>query len=96
MLYLSLIEHTLRLPPHLLHLPFDEAVTAELETLLIDKVCCCCVQVILVYHSIPVEQPENSKPFAPMLITVRNTKPHQDGLGSVSWWEEAEILENES
>ncbi|XWS76314.1 hypothetical protein CRYUN_Cryun01aG0165300 [Craigia yunnanensis] len=38
MFYLSLIEHTLRLPPHILHLPLDEATKIELETLFLDKV----------------------------------------------------------
>ncbi|MBA0579546.1 hypothetical protein Gorai_021799, partial [Gossypium raimondii] len=33
-----LIEHTLRLPPHILHLPVDEAIKSELETLFLDKV----------------------------------------------------------
>ncbi|KAK8506185.1 hypothetical protein V6N13_002822 [Hibiscus sabdariffa] len=209
MFYLSLIEHTLRLPPHLLHLPLAEALKAELEALFIDKVIeklgfCISVYDIssikggfvfpgdgastytvefrlivfrpfigevivakliesdanglrlslgffddiyipvdqlpnpsrfeavpntrnqgrwiwdfggeedqsdepqfvidgrdqikfqvqsVIYHSIPLEQPENSKPFAPMVIT--GTLNH-DGLGAVSWWEEAEMIEDES
>ncbi|GMI69326.1 NUCLEAR RNA POLYMERASE C, SUBUNIT 7 [Hibiscus trionum] len=209
MFYLSLIEHTLRLPPHLLHLPLDEALKTELETLFIDKVIAnlgLCISVYdirsikggfvfagdgastytvefrllvfrpftgeviiaklkesdanglrlslgffddiyvpvdqmpnpsrfeavpnmrnqgrwiwdfgeeeeqsdeprfvidgadlikfrvqnVIYPSIPLEQPENSKPFAPMVIT--GTLNH-DGLGPVSWWEEAEIVEDES
>lgn len=39
MFYLSLIEHTLRLPPHLLSLSQDKAVRHELENLFLDKVC---------------------------------------------------------
>ncbi|KAF9619072.1 hypothetical protein IFM89_005086 [Coptis chinensis] len=38
MFFLSLIEHTLRLPPHLLNLPLDQAIKGELETLFWDKV----------------------------------------------------------
>ncbi|XP_010265332.1 PREDICTED: DNA-directed RNA polymerase III subunit RPC8-like [Nelumbo nucifera] len=38
MFFLSLIEHTLRLPPHLLKLPLDEAIKGELEALFLDKV----------------------------------------------------------
>ncbi|KAK9146497.1 hypothetical protein Sjap_006400 [Stephania japonica] len=38
MFFLSLIEHTLRLPPHLLDLPLDEAIKGELEHLFLDKV----------------------------------------------------------
>ncbi|XP_056160035.1 uncharacterized protein LOC115677520 isoform X3 [Syzygium oleosum] len=38
MFYLSLIEHTLRLPPHLLSLSQDKAVRHELENLFLDKV----------------------------------------------------------
>ncbi|XP_010278155.1 PREDICTED: DNA-directed RNA polymerase III subunit RPC8-like [Nelumbo nucifera] len=38
MFFLSLIEHTLCLPPHLLNLPLDEAIKGELETLFLDKV----------------------------------------------------------
>ena len=38
MFYLSLIEHTLRLPPQLLGLPLNEAIKGELESLLLDKV----------------------------------------------------------
>ncbi|GLU03619.1 hypothetical protein SLE2022_208080 [Rubroshorea leprosula] len=38
MFYLSLIEHTLRLPPHLLNVPLDEALKMELERLFLDKV----------------------------------------------------------
>ncbi|XP_059593769.1 uncharacterized protein LOC100261445 isoform X1 [Vitis vinifera] len=38
MFYLSLIEHTLRLPPHLLDLPLNEAIKGELESLFLDKV----------------------------------------------------------
>ncbi|OMP09830.1 hypothetical protein COLO4_05101 [Corchorus olitorius] len=45
------------------------------------------------YPSIPLEQPEDSKPFAPMLII---GTLDSDGLGPVSWWEEAEMLEEES
>lgn len=39
MFYLSRIEHTLRLPPHLLGNPLDEAVKSELEGIFLDKVC---------------------------------------------------------
>ncbi|MED6147333.1 hypothetical protein PIB30_043250, partial [Stylosanthes scabra] len=35
------------------------------------------------YPSIPIEQPKESKPFAPMLVT--GSIDH-DGLGPVSWW----------
>ncbi|XP_059286722.1 uncharacterized protein LOC132602885 [Lycium barbarum] len=38
MFYLSLIEHTLRLPPHLLSLPLNESIRGELEGLFVDKV----------------------------------------------------------
>lgn len=38
MFYLSEIEHTLRLPPHLLSLPLNEAIKGELEGLFLDKV----------------------------------------------------------
>lgn len=38
MFYLSEIEHTLRLPPHLLSLPLNESIRGELEGLFVDKV----------------------------------------------------------
>ncbi|GFP98009.1 DNA-directed RNA polymerase iii subunit rpc8 [Phtheirospermum japonicum] len=38
MFFLSEIEHTLRLPPHLLNLPLDEAIKGELDSIFIDKV----------------------------------------------------------
>ncbi|KAK2970185.1 hypothetical protein RJ640_019653 [Escallonia rubra] len=38
MFYLSKIEHTLRLPPHLLNLPINQAIKGELEGLFLDKV----------------------------------------------------------
>ncbi|XP_060178940.1 uncharacterized protein LOC132609105 [Lycium barbarum] len=38
MFYLSLIEHTLRLPPHFLSLPLNESIRGELEGLFVDKV----------------------------------------------------------
>ncbi|RZC82601.1 hypothetical protein C5167_045388 [Papaver somniferum] len=38
MFFLSLVEHTLRLPPHLLSLPLPEAIQGELEKLFVDKV----------------------------------------------------------
>ncbi|WKA03042.1 hypothetical protein VitviT2T_021179 [Vitis vinifera] len=38
MFFLSLIEHTLRLSPHLLDLPLSEAIKGELESLFLDKV----------------------------------------------------------
>lgn len=38
MFYLSEIEHTLRLPPHLLNLPLHDAIKGELESLFLDKV----------------------------------------------------------
>ncbi|XP_022727876.1 DNA-directed RNA polymerase III subunit RPC8-like, partial [Durio zibethinus] len=207
--YLSLIEHSMRLPPHRLNLPLDEAVKIELETLFLDKVIAklglcisvydirsikggfifpgdgastCTVEFRLIvfrpfvgeiivaklkesdandlrltlgffydiyipvhllpspsrfesdtnnknqgrwiwdfgeadaqseeprfvidgtdqikfqvysvsYTSIPLEQPENSKPFAPMVIT---GSTDNDGLGPVSWWEEAEMVQEES
>lgn len=205
MFYLSLIEHTLRLPPHLLNLSLDEAIKIELETLFLDKVIAklgLCISVYdirsikggfifpgdggstytvdfrlimfrpfvgeiivaklkesdanglrlslgffddiyipphllpspshfesdpnnknqgrwiwvfkgeeetrfvidgtdeikfqvfsVIYPSIPLEQPENSKPFAPMVVT--GSIDH-DGLGPVSWWEAAEMVEEES
>ncbi|WVZ16732.1 hypothetical protein V8G54_009714, partial [Vigna mungo] len=40
------------------------------------------------YPQIPVEQPKESKPFAPMLVT--GSLDH-DGLGPVSWWSAEEI-----
>ncbi|XP_048136095.1 DNA-directed RNA polymerase III subunit rpc8 isoform X3 [Rhodamnia argentea] len=36
------------------------------------------------YPSIPLEQPKDSKPFAPMVIT---GSLDNDGLGPISWWE---------
>ncbi|XP_031402591.1 DNA-directed RNA polymerase III subunit rpc8-like [Punica granatum] len=36
------------------------------------------------YPSIPLEQPNNSKPFTPMVIT---GSLDNDGLGPISWWE---------
>ncbi|XP_027346875.1 DNA-directed RNA polymerase III subunit RPC8 [Abrus precatorius] len=44
------------------------------------------------YPPIPVEQPKESKPFAPMLIT--GSLDH-DGLGPVSWWFAEEVEEDE-
>lgn len=38
MFYLSLIEHKLRLPPHLLSLPLQDAIKKELENIFLDKV----------------------------------------------------------
>lgn len=38
MFYLSLIEHTLRLPPYLLNLPLQDAIKKELENIFLDKV----------------------------------------------------------
>uniref|UniRef100_A0A2P2L9C1 DNA-directed RNA polymerase subunit n=1 Tax=Rhizophora mucronata TaxID=61149 RepID=A0A2P2L9C1_RHIMU len=38
MFYLSLIEHKLRLPPHLLSLALEEAIKKELENIFLDKV----------------------------------------------------------
>ncbi|GER29718.1 DNA-directed RNA polymerase III subunit RPC8 [Striga asiatica] len=38
MFFLSKLEHTLRLPPHLLSLPIEKAIRGELEFLLLDKV----------------------------------------------------------
>ncbi|KAJ4726810.1 DNA-directed RNA polymerase III subunit like [Melia azedarach] len=37
MFYTSKIQHTLRLPPHLLSLPLDEAIKIELENIFLDK-----------------------------------------------------------
>ncbi|GLT73317.1 hypothetical protein SLA2020_451850 [Shorea laevis] len=39
------------------------------------------------YSPIPLEQPEEAKPFAPMVIT---GSIDDDGLGPVSWWAGAE------
>lgn len=44
------------------------------------------------YPPIPVEQPKESKPFAPMVIT---GSLDSDGLGPVSWWVGAEQAEEE-
>ncbi|XP_054825349.1 uncharacterized protein LOC129322913 [Prosopis cineraria] len=44
------------------------------------------------YPSIPVEQPKESKPFAPMVVT--GSLDH-DGLGPVSWWYETQEVEDE-
>ncbi|CAK9150055.1 unnamed protein product [Ilex paraguariensis] len=38
MFYLSEMEHTIRLPPHFLHLPLKEAIKEQLEGLFLDKV----------------------------------------------------------
>ncbi|KAL8100714.1 uncharacterized protein LOC141682982 [Apium graveolens] len=38
MFYLSEIEHTMRVPPHLLNLPLNDAIQGELERLFLDKV----------------------------------------------------------
>ncbi|XP_059593768.1 uncharacterized protein LOC100263195 isoform X3 [Vitis vinifera] len=38
MFFLSLIEHTLRLPPHLLDLSLDKTIQGELESQFLDKV----------------------------------------------------------
>ncbi|KAI9181997.1 hypothetical protein LWI28_020928 [Acer negundo] len=53
MFYLSKIEHTLRLPPHLLSLPLDEAVKKELENIFLDKVIAdlgLCISVYNIYE----------------------------------------------
>ncbi|XP_024018822.1 DNA-directed RNA polymerase III subunit rpc8 isoform X3 [Morus notabilis] len=42
------------------------------------------------YPPIPVEQPKESKPFAPMVIT---GSLDCDGLGPVSWWDGADESE---
>lgn len=39
MFYLSKIEHKLRLSPHLLNLPLNEAIKMEIENIFLDKVC---------------------------------------------------------
>ncbi|CAN4113311.1 unnamed protein product [Withania somnifera] len=49
MFYLSAIEHTLRLAPHLLSLPLNEAIKGELEGLFVDKVIANLGLVISVY-----------------------------------------------
>ncbi|KAF7837466.1 DNA-directed RNA polymerase III subunit RPC8 [Senna tora] len=185
MFYLSRIEHTLHIPPHLLSLPIQEAVHKELEKLFLDKVVanlglcvsvydirsieggfifpgegaatymvvftlimfrpfvgeiiaakllasdsdglrlslgffddiyvpahhmpnpshfegepknsCHCGQIkfrvqSVSYPSIPVEQPNESKPFAPMVVT--GSLDH-DGLGPVSWWYDTQEIEDE-
>lgn len=38
MFFLSLIEHTLRLPPHLLNRPLNEALKEQLDSIFLDKV----------------------------------------------------------
>ncbi|BBG97116.1 RNA polymerase Rpb7 N-terminal domain-containing protein, partial [Prunus dulcis] len=185
----SRIEHTLRLPPHLLSLRLEDAVRGELEKLFLDKVianlglcisvhsiqsikdgfilpndghptfrailtlcidgllfdkeaCLCLTHMSLEFfddiyvpvhllpvpshsvpdpgkrdrvmwiwkfpdsdeelikfqvHSvnfppIPIEQPEDSKPFAPMVVT---GSIDFDGLGPVSWWVDAEDKDEE-
>ncbi|KAJ7975701.1 DNA-directed RNA polymerase III subunit RPC8 [Quillaja saponaria] len=45
------------------------------------------------YPPIPLEQPKESKPFAPMVIT---GSIDDDGLGPVSWWTEANVVEDEA
>ncbi|XP_071920108.1 uncharacterized protein [Coffea arabica] len=160
MFCLSEIEHTLRLPPHLLNLPLAEAIKGELEGLFLDKVKFRLLmfrpflgEVIsarlkessstglrlslgffddiyiprallpspshdepdpedknqvrwiwefneqnypidgmdeirfrvhsIQYPSLPLEQDDGSKPFAPMLIT---GSLDADGLGPIAWW----------
>nr|XP_023876534.1 DNA-directed RNA polymerase III subunit RPC8 isoform X1 [Quercus suber]POE81070.1 dna-directed rna polymerase iii subunit rpc8 [Quercus suber] len=41
----------------------------------------------VIYPPIPIEQPKEAKPFAPMVIT---GSIDEDGLGPVSWWVDAE------
>lgn len=38
MFYLSELEHTLRVPPHLLNLPLEDAIKLVLQDLFLDKV----------------------------------------------------------
>ncbi|XP_038713986.1 DNA-directed RNA polymerase III subunit RPC8-like [Tripterygium wilfordii] len=45
------------------------------------------------YPSIPLEQPESSKQFAPMVIT---GSLDYDGLGPISWWQQAEEVNEEA
>ncbi|KAK1352726.1 DNA-directed RNA polymerase III subunit RPC8 [Heracleum sosnowskyi] len=49
MFYLSEIEHTMRVPPHLLNLPLNDAIKGELERLFLDKVVANLGLVISVY-----------------------------------------------
>ncbi|KAL5561793.1 hypothetical protein UlMin_031540 [Ulmus minor] len=44
------------------------------------------------YPPIPIEQPKDSKPFAPMVI---KGSLDSDGLGPISWWIGAEEAEDE-
>ncbi|WJZ90034.1 hypothetical protein VitviT2T_009211 [Vitis vinifera] len=113
MFFLSLIEHTLRLPPHLLDLSLDKTIQGELESQFLDKVIAdlgLCISVYDIrsidgdfafpadgastytirfqvqsvsYSPVPVEQPKESKPFAPMVIL---GSLDYDGLSPVSWW----------
>ncbi|WJZ90035.1 hypothetical protein VitviT2T_009211 [Vitis vinifera] len=103
MFFLSLIEHTLRLPPHLLDLSLDKTIQGELESQFLDKVIAdlgLCISVYDIrsidgdfafpadgastytirfqvqsvsYSPVPVEQPKESKPFAPMVILVSSS-----------------------
>ncbi|KAK6937606.1 RNA polymerase III, subunit Rpc25 [Dillenia turbinata] len=49
MFYLSLLEHTLRLPPELLKLSLDDSIKRELERLFLDKVIANLGHVVSVY-----------------------------------------------
>ncbi|KAF3449692.1 hypothetical protein FNV43_RR10423 [Rhamnella rubrinervis] len=42
----------------------------------------------ITYPPIPVEPPKDSKPFSPMVIT---GSINSDGLGPLTWWNEAEL-----
>ncbi|KAB2628440.1 DNA-directed RNA polymerase III subunit RPC8-like [Pyrus ussuriensis x Pyrus communis] len=44
------------------------------------------------YPPIPIEQPEDAKPFAPMVVT---GSIDYDGLGPVRWWDNAEDKDEE-
>lgn len=39
MFYLSELEHSLRVPPHLLNLPLEDAIKSVLQNVFLDKVC---------------------------------------------------------
>lgn len=55
-----------------LDLPFDDESEIRFQVTSVD------------YPSIPLEQEEGSKPFAPMVVT---GSLNSDGLGPISWWE---------
>jgi hypothetical protein len=65
MFSLSLIEHDLPMPPHLLNRPLADAIKAELERLFLDK-----VKWICFYLAVESSLFSNNRlsPFTPMLV----------------------------